>query len=692
MTKITPPIAPPKPHSREIHGITIEDPWHWLRDPAYPEVQDSEILAYLNAENAYFESFIAPHKPLVDTLFEEIKARRELTEESVPFPDGEWMYQWAYEADAQYRVWRRWPKHQPDQTGVILSEPELAAGHSYFTLGGLSISPNGRYMAWAQDTDGSERYHVYVKDLVTGVVLSDHLQNTAGAPVWANDDATLFYLRLSDQWRPYQVIRHRLGTSTNDDVLVYEESDPSFFVGVGKTQSEAYIVISSGDHVTSEQRLLPAGTPDAEPRLISARRHGHEYDVDHHGDWLYIHTNDRHKNFRVARAPVDAPGEENWERVIDGSDRHYLCEIACFRDFMVVEERIDGLDQVRIHSYDGSEHRVEFPESTYHAGLGTNMEYSVDQLRIGYTSMVTPQTVYDYDVARRELIVRKVQEIPSGYDASRYVTERLMVPARDGEQVPVSIVYRRDLVKDGTAPLYLYGYGAYGNAIAPGFSSTRLSLLDRGFAFAIAHLRGGDDLGYGWYEAGKRFARWNTFNDFIDTARYLIDERWTRAGRIACAGGSAGGKLIGVVINEVPELWGAAVAHVPFVDVVNTMLDETLPLTPLEWPEWGNPIEDPKALEYIRSYSPYDQIRAQRYPPLLVTAGLNDPRVTYWEAAKFVARLRHTKTDGNVVLLKTNMGAGHRGKSGRFDALYEVAEEYAFVLLALGQDETLGAG
>jgi oligopeptidase B len=685
MTNPSPPCAPPKPHVRTIHGITLEDPWHWLRDPAYPDVTDPEILEYLHAENNYFEAWMAPHRPLVDALFEEIKARRELAEESVPFADGDWMYQWAYETDAQYRIWRRWPKGQPDQAGVFLSEPELAAGHAYFALGGLSVSPSGRYLAWAQDTDGSERFHVHVKDLFTGELLDDHLVNTAGAPVWANDDCTLFFLRLSDQWRPYQVIRHRLGSSTDDDALIYEEPDPSFFVGIGKTQSEAFIVVSTGDHVTSEQRFMPADAPDAALRLIAPRRAGHEYDVDHHGEWFYIHTNDRHKNFRIARAPVASPEEEHWEPVIDGSDRHYLCDLQCFRDFMVIEERIDGLDQIRIRDYEGREHYVRFPEPAYQAGLGVNMEYAVDVLRIGYASMVTPLTDYDYDVAHRELVVRKVQQIPSGYDPSHYVTERIMAPARDGERIPVSIVYRRGLVRDGAAPLYLYGYGAYGNAIAPGFSSARLSLLDRGFTFAIVHLRGGDDLGYGWYEAGKRFRRWNTFNDFIDVARHLIDERWTSAGRIACAGGSAGGKLIGVVINEAPELWGAAVAHVPFVDVMNTMLDATLPLTPLEWPEWGNPVEDPEALHYIRSYSPYDQIRPQRYPPLLVTAGLNDPRVTYWEAAKFVARLRHTKTDDNPLLLKVNMGAGHRGKSGRFDALYEVAEEYAFVLTALSQ-------
>jgi oligopeptidase B len=682
-----PPIAPRKRFRQRFHGVTLEDPYHWLRDPAYPAVTDPEILSYLNAENAWFDAFMSPHRPLVDALFEEIKARREPTEESVPFPDGDWMYQWAFEAEAQYRIWRRWPKNQPDQTGIILNEPVLAAGREYFALGGLSVSPNGRYLAWAQDTDGSERYEVRIKDLFTGKLLGDLLTDTAGAPVWANDNATLFYRKLSEQWRPYQIIRHRLGTSADADVLIYEEADPSFFVSAGKTQSEAYIVFSTGDHVTSEQRFLPADRPEDEPQLIVPRRSGHEYDADHHGDWLYIHTNDRHKNFRLVRAPVTAPGEENWESVIDGSDHHYLRSAVCFRDFIAIEERIDGLDQIRIRHYDGDEHYVQFPESAYEVGLGVNMEYAARELRIGYDSMVTPQTVYDYNLAQRKLSVRKVQQIPSGYDPSHYATERLMAPVRDGQQVPVSIVCRRDLVGHGPAPLYLYGYGAYGQAVAPGFSTSRLSLLDRGFVYAIAHLRGGDDLGYAWYEAGKQFARWNTFNDFVDVARHLIDTRRTSAGQIAISGGSAGGELIGVALNEAAELWGVAVAHVPFVDVLNTMLDASLPLTPLEWPEWGNPIQDPEAFAYIRSYSPYDQVRPQSYPPLLVTVGLNDPRVTYWEGAKFVARLRHAKTDDNPLLLKTNMGAGHGGRSGRFDALYEAAEEFAFVLIALSKEK-----
>jgi oligopeptidase B len=684
MDKPAPPIAPRKPFRQTIHGTTLEDPWHWLRDPDYPEVKDPEILAHLERENAYFEAFMAPHRRLLDTLFEEIKGRRELQESSVPFQDGAWVYQWAFDADAQYRTWRRWPKERPDQAATILDEPALAAGHEYFALGGISISPDGRYLAWAQDTVGSERYTVRVKDLLTGELLEDLLVDTAGGPVWANDNATLFYRKLSEQWRPYQIIRHRLGTSPENDVRVYEEEDPSFFVDIGKTQSEAYIVVSTGDHVTSEQRVLSADSPEGELRLVAARRAGHEYDIDHHGNWFYVHTNDRHKNFRIARAPVHAPSEENWEPVIDGDDHHYLCDVVCFRDFMVIEERIDGLDQVRIREYDGSEHYVRFPEPTYEAGLGVNMEFDVRELRIDYDSMVTPHTVYDYDLAARTLVVRKVQQIPSGYDPALYATARRMAHARDGTQVPISIVYRRDRIERGQAPLYLYGYGAYGHAVPPGFSSARLSLLDRGFVYAIAHVRGGDDLGYHWYEQGKRFARWNTFNDFIDAARFLVEDGWTSAGRIAISGGSAGGELVGVALNEAPELWGVAVAHVPFVDVLNTMLDETLPLTPLEWPEWGNPVADPHAFEYIRSYSPYDQIRPQAYPPLLVTAGLNDPRVTYWEAAKFVARLRSMKTDDNPLLLKTNMGAGHGGKSGRFDALYEVAEEFAFILIALG--------
>jgi oligopeptidase B len=686
---VPPPVAARKPHASVHHNVTLEDPYFWLRDPAYPEVKDPEILAYLGAENAYFEQAMAPHRALVDTLYRELVAREQPDESAVPWKDGQYEYRWRYAGEgAEYKVWSRWPAGRPDLEAVFLDEPALAAGHDYFRLGALALSPNDRYLAYATDTNGSERYTLVVKDLTTDELLPDRIEDVGGSLTWANDNATLFYTLLSENWRPYVAKRHRLGTPPDDDVVVYEEKG-AFFVGVDKTQSDAWILIGAGDHVTSEVWYLSADTPEAEPKLIAPRRTKHEYDVDQRGDHFYIRTNDTHANFRVVRAPVSDPRECNWETVVEGSDHHYLMDVACFANVMVIEERQDGLDQIRIRTYEGDEHYVALPETAHEVGLGNNAEFDVTKLRLHYQSMVTPQTVFDYDLATRTLETKKVREVPSGYDPSRYATERRLVRARDGVDVPVSIVHARSFVRDGSAPLLLYAYGAYGMAMTPYFSTARLSLLDRGFAYAIAHVRGGDELGYHWYESGKLEKRTNTFNDFVDVARSLIEAKYTSRGRIAIMGGSAGGSLVGAVLNEAPELWGAAVAQVPFVDVLNTILDEDLPLTQLEWPEWGNPVEDPKAFDTIRAWSPYDRIRRQAYPPMLVTSGLNDPRVTYWEAAKYVAKLRHEKTDDNVVLLKTNMEAGHGGKSGRFEYLREVAEEFAFILKTLGSDAGL---
>jgi oligopeptidase B len=471
----------------------------------------------------------------------------------------------------------------------------------------------------------------------------------------------------------------------SSDVELYHEDDEGFRVGASLSANEQWLIVSTSDHETSEVRLIPAADPLAEPLLVRPREKGVEYDVDERGGLLYIHANDTHENFRLATAPLASPG--TWTTLIEGSDAFYLTGFELFRDFYAVEGRVRGLDRIELRYYDDPDRiePVEFPEASYSAGLGDNPEWAMDKLRLTYESLVSPATVYDYHVADRRLEVLKVQEIPSGYDASLYVTERLEIPARDGTPIPVSLVMRKDRQSGG--PLHLYGYGAYGIAIPPGFSTTRLSLVDRGFAYAIAHIRGGDDLGRAWYKAGKLGARTNTFTDFVDVAKGLIERRYTKQGRISISGGSAGGELVGAVLNSDPDLWGAAVADVPFVDVLATMLDASLPLTPGEWPEWGNPIEDRAAFELIRSYSPYENVRAQAYPPILVTAGLNDPRVTYWEPAKWVARLREMKTDDNELLLKTNMGAGHGGKSGRFESLRETAEEFAFILWQLGVEE-----
>ncbi|MBB5984048.1 S9 family peptidase [Sphingobium lignivorans] len=683
-----PPIAAQHPHQTIHHGRTLEDPWAWLRDPGYPDVTDPAVLDYLKAENAYFESHMAAKKPMVDALFAEMKARIKEEDRSVPQKDGAYVYWSSFETGEQYRRhWRRRVGAPEDGSAdeLIVDEPAMAAGKDYFRLGGVAISNDDRLLAYAVDDSGAERYTVRIKDLATGEILPDVIPDVLSALVWTQDDSGLVYAPANAQWRTDRAMLHRLGTGAQEDVLLYHEKDEGFRVSVGLSAAEDWIIIATGDHVTSEVRLLPAADPQAAPVLVSARVPEREYDVDVHGEWLYIRTNDTHPNFRLVRAPLAAP--DRWEEVLPPSDHFYLTDVSLFRDFYVTEGRKNGLDQIEIRDYaTHAARRIDFPEASYVAGLDDNPEYHVTKLRISYESMVTPDTVLDYSLADGHREILKVQEIPSGFDPALYTTDRLLIPARDGTSIPVSILHRRDFPMDGSRPLYLYGYGAYGIAIEPGFGTTRLSLVDRGFAFAIAHIRGGDDLGQQWYKDGKLEKRTNTFNDFVDVAKGLIAQGYTSAGRIATSGGSAGGELMGAIVNSDPELWGAVVAHVPFVDVLNTMLDETLPLTPGEWPEWGNPIEDAAAYDLIASYSPYDNVKPQAYPPMLVTAGLNDPRVTYWEPAKWVARLRATKTDDHLLLLKTNMEAGHGGKSGRWESLRETAEEFAFILWQLGVD------
>ena len=686
---LVPPTAARRSFSLTRHGVTVEDPWAWLRDPGYPDVKDKDVLAYLKAENAFFEQAMAPRKTLTDTLFAEMKGRIKEDDKSVPQKDGDYVYWRAFEIGAQYRKWYRRPvaaKTDGSEDQLILDEPALAEGHEYFRLGAMSVSPDGRYLAYAIDNNGSERFEARIKDLFTGELLPEVIPDTLSSLVWTSDSKGLLYGIANENWRTDNTRLHWIGQPVASDVELFHEDDDGFRVAVGLTSSEKWIVISTGDHVTTEVWLLPADNPTAPPLLVAARQPGREYEVDEHDGTLYIRTNDTHPNFRLVKASLAAPHE--WDEVIAPDTHFYLTDFTLFKGFYVTEGRQDGLDQIELRDYaTHTPKRLSFPEASYSASLDDNPEYDVTKLRIGYESMVTPDTIYDYHLATGELEVLKVQEIPSGYDATRYATERLMIPARDGTQIPVSIVYPRGLPRDGSAPLYLYGYGAYGIAMEPGFSTSRLSLLERGFAFALAHIRGGDDLGQQWYLDGKLDKRTNSFTDFVDVAKGLIERGYTSKGRIGISGGSAGGELMGAVINSDPDLWGAVVAHVPFVDVLNTMLDETLPLTPGEWPEWGNPIEDPKAFETILSYDPYCNVKAQDYPPLMVTAGLNDPRVTYWEPAKWVARLRATKTDDNVLLLKTNMGAGHGGKSGRFESLQETAEEFAFILWQLGVDQ-----
>nr|WP_192816575.1 S9 family peptidase [Novosphingobium sp. B-7] len=680
-----PPVAAKKPHSISHHGVTITDDYAWLRDPGYPEVKDPEILAHLEAENAWFQAHMAPRQPLIDQLFAEMRGRIKEADKSVPQKDGNWVYWIEYEEGAEYKKWWRRPIDAADDGSadeLLLDEVALAQGHDYFRLGAISVSNDGRLLAWSVDDNGSERFTAQIKVIASGEILADEIPGTNSGLIWVKGDTGLVYSLANENWRTDNVRLHWLGQPLDQDVELYHEDDEGFRAGAALSANEKWLIVSTGDHETSEVRLIPADDPLQAPILVRPREKGVEYDVDLHGEMLFVHTNDTHENFRLATAPLADPAD--WTTLIAGSDDFYLTGFELFRDFYVVEGRVRGLDRIEVRYYDDPA-RIEpiaFPEASYEASLGDNPEWATQTLRVGYESMVSPSSVYDYDVPSRALTRLKVQEIPSGYDASLYETARLDIPARDGTLVPVSVVWRKDRPAGG--PLHLYGYGAYGIAIGPGFSTTRLSLLDRGMAYAIAHIRGGDDLGRGWYKAGKLDARTNTFNDFIDVARGLIDHGFTTAGRISASGGSAGGELMGAVINQAPNLFGAVVADVPFVDVLATMLDESLPLTPGEWPEWGNPIDDAAAFHLIRSYSPYDQVKPQAYPPLMVTAGLNDPRVTYWEPAKWVARLRELKTDSNPLIFKTNMGAGHGGKSGRFESLKEAAEEFAFLLTELG--------
>ena len=665
----------------------MEDPYAWLKDPSYPTVDDAAVLAHLEAENAWFEAQMAPHAALVDTLFAEMRGRIKENDSTVPAKDGDWLYWSEFEQGGEYRKhYRR--AVAADESGreaqLILDEPALADGLDFFSLGAMSVSEDGRYLAYSVDDNGSERFDVRIKDLDTGELLPDVIPGTQTGLIWAAHDTMLVYGPSNPSWRVDRIRVHRLGTDAADDHEIYIELDDGFQVSPGMSNNREWLILGTGDHETSEVRLIPIADPFAEPILIRPRQKGVEYDVDLREETLFVLTNDDHVNFRLATAPLAAPGD--WATLIPGSDELYLTGFDLFRDFYITEGRLAGLDQVQVRFY-GDLSRVEpvaFPEAAYSAGTGNNPEWEQDTVRLGYSSMITPNTIYDYDVASCALETRKVQEIPSGFDPSLYTVERLQISARDGAMVPVSVVYRKDRPRNGPGPLHLYAYGAYGHAIPPGFSTSRLSLVDRGMAYAIAHIRGGDDLGRRWYLAGKMAERTNTFDDFVDVARGLIERGYTAPGRISASGGSAGGELMGAIVNQAPELFGAVVAHVPFVDVLNTMLDDSLPLTPGEWPEWGNPVTSKSAFTHILSYSPYDQVAAHDYPPLLVTAGLNDPRVTYWEPAKWVAKLRELKTDNNVLLLKTNMGAGHAGKSGRFEGLRETAEEATFILWQLG--------
>jgi oligopeptidase B len=677
-THAAPPIAERRPFSYERHGVTIEDPWHWLRDPNYPQVQDEEVLRYLTAENDYFERWAEQHRQLIEQLFEEMKGRVKEDESSVPLREGEYLYWWAFRPGAQYRTWYR-RRFTGGGDEIVFDEPAEAEAKEYFRLGALEISPDGRLAAVLVDESGAERFTLRIRDIATSEDIETVTDVAIGQPVWTSDSSGIVFTEVNENWRSYRARFHRLGAPPSEDITLYEETeDLGFSVGVGKSQDKSLIFVATGDNATSEVRFVSASDPTQPLNLISPRKKDRQYEVDAAHGRLWILTNDEHVNFRLAEADPGSPDE--WRTVIAGSERVYLRGVTSYREHLAIQQRVEGLDQLVLRTYEGDERRIPFEEASYSASFSGNPEFAPEAYRLVYSSMVTPTTVYDYHPGEDRLETLKVQEIPSGYDPSLYETERLMVAGRDGKRIPVSVVQPKGFAKDGSGKVFLYAYGAYGYAVPPSFNANRISLLDRGWACAIAHIRGGDDLGYQWFLDGKLDKRTNTFNDFVDAAKGLVDAGFTRPGRIAINGGSAGGELMGAVVNSDPALWGAVVADVPFVDVLNTMLDDTLPLTPGEWPEWGNPITDKAAFDYIRSYSPYDNVEPQAYPPMLITGGLTDPRVTYWEPAKWAAKLRATKTDDNLLLLKINMGAGHGGKSGRWERLHEVAETYAFML------------
>jgi len=657
-----------------------QDPYTWLREKDNPEV-----FEFLNAENRRTEAVMQSTAALQEKLYQEIVGRVKETDLSVPVWHGGYFYYTRTGKGRQYTIYCRKRGSLDAAEEVLLDANELAEGHSYFRIGVYQPSPNHQLLAYSTDVEGDEVYTVRIKDLATCQLLPDCLPGAGAALEWANDNRTFFYTTLDPAKRPDKVYRYRLGGDAS--TLIFHEPDQRFHVELAKSKSQDYVFIDVNSQVTSEYRYLSAAEPAGEFRVLLPRRQEVEYSVAHHGTCFYIRINDAGKNFRLVKVPVAEPVEGNFLEVCAHRDAVYLEAVDAFRDHLVLLEREHGLRGISIeHLGTGEQHRVSFDEPVYTVGLGANPEFDTSQLRFTYTSLVMPPSVFDYDMDRRTRELKKRTEVLGGYDPADYVSERRFATAPDGARVPISLVYKSGLVRDGQAPALLYGYGAYGHSSDPVFASDRLSLLDRGFVYAIAHIRGGSEMGRPWYEDGKLLRKKNSFTDFIACAGFLIDERYSSPQRLAILGGSAGGLLIGAVLNLRPDLFHAAVAKVPFVDVLNTMLDASLPLTVTEYEEWGNPAEA-GFYEYIRGYSPYDNVEPKPYPNLLITAGLNDPRVSYWEPAKWFARLRATKQGDRLLLLKTNMGAGHFGASGRYERFRETAFDYAFILKTMGITE-----
>ena len=689
------PIAKKVPHTLTAHGHDRIDNYYWMN-----QREDPEVIAHLEAENAYFDEQTKDQESLRDTLFEEIKGRIKEDDVSVPYTKDGYVYQVKFETGKQYPIYVRTKVGETEEQ-VMLNVNEMAEPYDFYNVGGLSVSDDNRYLAYGEDTISRRIYTIHIKDLLTGHNLPDQIPNTTGGSVWSADGQYLFYSVKDEALRPYKIMRHQLGTAPQDDVVIYEETDETFRAFVGRSKSKKWIMIGSAQTVSTEYHLLRANDPLGEPRCFQPRERDLEYNVAHIDDRFYVLTNKDAKNFQLMVTSEDATGQENWETVIPNRDDVLLEDVDLFRKFMVLSERKDGLTKLRvmvppsppkggaasdqIGSKDsplwgtGGDFYLDFQDEAYMAYTSQNPEFDTQTLRYGYQSMTTPASTYDYDMVSREATLLKQQPVLGDFDAGNYVSERRFSVSRDGTKVPLSIVYRKDTPKDGSAPLLLYAYGSYGHSMDPYFSVARLALLDRGFIYVIAHIRGGEEMGRAWYEDGKLLKKVNTFTDFIDAGEWLIDNRYTTKEKLFAMGGSAGGLLMGAVANLRPDLWAGVVAQVPFVDVVTTMLDDSIPLTTGEYDEWGNP-NVKEFYDYIMSYSPYDRVEAKAYPKMLVTTGLHDSQVQYWEPAKWVAKLRELKTDDNQLLLHTDMKVGHGGASGRFDAIKDVARDYAWVI------------
>jgi oligopeptidase B len=685
-TQPIPPRAEQRPLPRSAHGANWSDEYAWIRADNWREVlQDpntlpSDIRALLEAENAYAEAILRPSAELQKTLVAEMRARLQEDDSEPPQADGPFAYYSRFRPGGQHRIFCRRARAGGDET-VLIDGDKRAEGKTFFKIAAAAHSPDHGKFAWADDDLGSEILTIRVRDVERGRDLPDCVVNATDHIVWIRNSSAFLYVEQDENHRPFRVLLHRLGSAQSDDVEIFAERDPAWFLGLSPTLPGRVGLIEVHGHDGSETHVVDLDAPAATPSLVAPRRSGLFYDVMDHGDRYVIRTNAGARDFRIVTAPHDAPGEENWRDLVPHRDGRFIAHATLLKDYLIVLAREESLPRLTIHDLaTGEAHDVAFDEETYALDFESVFEFDTTLVRFSFSALNRPQEIYDYDCATHRRMLVKLQMTPPGFDPANYVTRLVFAPADDGESVPVSLIARRDAPRDGSAPLLLYAYGAYGYAIEAGFSTHRLSLIDRGFTFAIAHVRGGSDKGWRWYEDGKLMKKPNTFGDYLAAARHLIAERYTGAGRIVANGASAGGLLMGAIANMAPELFAGVIADVPFVDALNTIMDETLPLTPPEWLEWGDPIRDPAAFAVIRGYSPYDNVRAARYPPILALAGLTDPRVTYWEPAKWVARLRALMTGGGPVLLVTAMGAGHAGQPGRYDRLEEVGRNYAFAI------------